>query len=235
MKQLGPGISNFFIPAKSPEDWEPLLAGPRRIWKKGSSARALAYCWHEAGDFPDCVRTVFGRSRVKLFNDIRLLLAIPGYRVALPPKRSHAFHNDIFALALANNQLMAIMIEGRVSEKFGKTIAGWSADHSRGKEKRLLFLCNELGLKHRDVENIRYQLLLKAVSALTAARRFRSRNALLLFHSFSRVDDGFREFQGFLSIFGVEGKPDTVVLVRSTRETNLFLGWIRGDEKYLRI
>ena len=51
-------MSKIFIPANKPEDWKTLLAEPDKHWKKGCSARALAYCWQEADGFPESVRNV---------------------------------------------------------------------------------------------------------------------------------------------------------------------------------
>jgi len=41
----------FFYPIKRPEEWQQLLARPDKHWRTGYSAKALAYCWQEAGDF----------------------------------------------------------------------------------------------------------------------------------------------------------------------------------------
>jgi len=50
-------------------------------------AKVSAYCWQEAGDFPQSVRKVFKDSGVELFHDIKLLFAFPEYKVPLPGGR----------------------------------------------------------------------------------------------------------------------------------------------------
>jgi len=74
-------MNKIFIPANKPEDWKLLLAEPDKHWKTGYSAKALAYCWQEANGFPECVRNVFLKSEIELFQKIELLLAFPEYRV----------------------------------------------------------------------------------------------------------------------------------------------------------
>ena len=46
------GIGKFFRPTNNPEEWRQLLAKPDKHWKTGYSAKTLAYCWQETGDFP---------------------------------------------------------------------------------------------------------------------------------------------------------------------------------------
>ena len=38
-------LSKIYIPSTKPEDWQSLLAHPEKHWRKGYSAKALAYCW----------------------------------------------------------------------------------------------------------------------------------------------------------------------------------------------
>ncbi|NIM99408.1 MAG: hypothetical protein GTO24_15465, partial [candidate division Zixibacteria bacterium] len=115
-------MSKIFIPAGKPGDWKTLLAEPEKHWKTGYSAKALAYCWQEANGFPECVKNVFIKSGIGLFQNIKFLLAFPEYKVPLPGG-SRPSQNDIFLLAKGDSQLVTIMIEGKVSEPFGDTVA----------------------------------------------------------------------------------------------------------------
>ena len=76
-------MGKIFVPAKSPEDWKSLLADPDKHWETGYSAKALAYCWQEANDFPKSVKALFKKSGIDIFKNIELLLAIPEYKVPL--------------------------------------------------------------------------------------------------------------------------------------------------------
>jgi len=129
-------MSKFFIPANSPEDWKQLLADPDKQWKTGYSAKSLAYCWQKTNDFPRSIKRVFGDSGIHLFQDIELLLAFPEWKVPLSGGR-RASQNDIFVLAKGSNQLISIMVEGKVRESFGEVVSEWKSDKSKGKQTRL--------------------------------------------------------------------------------------------------
>jgi hypothetical protein len=226
-------MDRIFIPTRKPEDWKSLLAEPNKQWKTGYSAKALAYCWQEANDFPECVRNVFKKSGIKLFRNIELLLAFPEYKVALPGG-AHPSQNDIFILARGNNQLVSIMVEGKVSEPFGDTIAEWREANSEGKHIRLKFLLEELGLEENEqIGAIRYQLLHRTASAIIEAKRFKAENALMLVHSFSRSNEWFDDYSRFLALFSVKAELDSLVFAKNINGIGLYFGWVKGDEKYL--
>jgi hypothetical protein len=151
-------LSKIYIPSTKPEDWQSLLADPEKQWRRGYSAKALAYCWQEADGFPACVKRAFRESDIDLFHEIEILLAIPEHKVSLPGgKRSS--QSDLFVLAKSNDELISIAVEGKVSEPFGDTISKWLKHETPGRKKRLEFLCTELGIATANVSNIRYQLL----------------------------------------------------------------------------
>jgi len=222
----------FFYPIKRPEEWQQLLARPDKHWRTGYSPKALAHCWQEAGDFPQSVRKVFKDSGVKLFHDVKLLFAFPEYKVPLLGGR-RASQSDIFVLAKGGGQLISIMVEGKVHEPFGETVAEWRAEGGRGKERRLDYLCQLLELDKDTINNIRYQLLHRTASAVIEAGRFNAPNALMLVHSFSETDECFDDYSQFLALFGAKGKPDSLVFARNFDGVNLYFAWVKGEEKYL--
>ena len=225
-------MSKIFIPTNKPTDWKPLLAKPKH-WKRGYSARALAYCWQEADGFPEYVKGVFRYSEIEFFQNVELLLAFPEWKVSLPGG-SRPSQNDVFILAKGNNQLISIMVEGKVSEPFDKTIAEWRLGSSEGKEARLKFLCEELQLEKEQINHIRYQLLHRTASAVIEAKKFNAQNALMLVHSFSQSDEWFEDYSQFLDLFGLKGiTPDSLVFAKSINGINLYFSWVRGDKKYL--
>jgi hypothetical protein len=224
--------SKFYIPTSNPQDWKSLLAEPDKQWKTGYSAKALAYCWQEAKDFPECVRNAFKSSKIELFQDIKILVAFPEYQVPLPggPRPSQ---NDIFVLAKSGNQLVSIMVEGKVSEPFGPTVEEWKKNYGKGKEERLRFLLNELQLSDIQMDAIRYQLLHRTASALIEAKRFNVKNALMLVHSFSQTNEGFDDYCRFFALLGLKGKKDSLAFAKSINGIDLYFGWVKGEEKYL--
>lgn len=226
------GIGKFFHPITNPEDWKPLLAEPDKHWRTGYSAKALAYCWQEAGDFPPEVKKVFENSAIAVFKDIKMLMAFPEYKVPLPGGR-RASQNDIFILAKGNGQLISIMVEGKVSEPFGETVAEWREQSGKGRENRLTYLCNLLELDIATINHIRYQLLHRAASALIEARRFNAPNAVMLVHSFSQTNEWFDDYCQFLDLYGVKGEPNSLVFAKSINDINLYFAWVKGDKRYL--
>ena len=226
-------MNKIFVPTNKPEDWKPLLAEPEKHWKTGYSAKALAYSWQEANDFPGSLKKVFISSGVALFKNVELLLAFPEYQVPLPGG-SRPSQNDIFVLARSNDQLISITVEGKVSEPFGDTVAEWRKNDSEGKRRRLKFLLKELELEdNKEINAIRYQLLHRTASALIEAKKFGALNALTLVHSFSQFNECFEDYSRFLNLFNLETKPDSLVFVGTIEGINLYLCWVKGDPKYL--
>lgn len=225
-------LSKIYIPSTKPEDWQSLLADPEKHWRKGYSARALAFCWQEANGFPACVNRAFKKSDIDLFQNMEVLLAIPEYKVSLPggPRSSQ---NDLFVLAKSNDELISIAVEGKVSEPFGDTVSKWLQNPTRGRKKRLGFLCAELGLAGADVSNIRYQLLHRTASAILEAKKFNAANALMLVHSFSQKDEWFEDFFLFSALFGIDAKINRIHSASKIGDIQLYLGWVKGDPKYL--
>lgn len=226
------GTQKFFRPIDKPEEWKQFLAEPDKQWRTGYSAKALAYSWHEARDFPSEVKRVFRNSGIDIFQDIEMLVAFPEYKVPLPGGR-RASQNDVFVLAKGNGELVSITVEGKVSEPFGDTIAEWGARSGTGRKTRLKYLCNLLGLDIATLGHIRYQLLHRTASALIEAKRFNAPNALMLVHSFSRENRWFDDYQQFLALFEVTGKVGSLVFAKNINGVKLYFGWAKGDKKYL--
>jgi len=229
-------MSKFFVPSNTPEDWKALLADPDKHWKTGYSAKALAYCWQEANDFPHSVKRVFKNSGIELFRNIEMLIAFPEYKVSLPGGK-RASQNDIFILARSDGQLISIAVEGKVDESFGEVIADWKLHDRGGKKVRLKFLCEVLQLDMNKIDHIRYQLLHRTASAVIEAKKFNAENALMLVHAFKKTkenyDQSFRDYGQFLELFSAEGKPDSIVRGGNIDGINLYFGWVKGNKRYL--
>ena len=168
-------MSKIYIPAVSADQWAQFLADPVKHWRKGYSARTLAYSWQEANGFPIEVQ----RFLATQFPDIELLLAFPEHQVPLLGG-SRPSQNDIWVLARSAGNLISIAVEGKVSETFGPTVQEWRAEASSGKSERLNFLCGQLGIQSDVPDTLRYQLLHRTVSALIEATRFGAAHAVML-------------------------------------------------------
>lgn len=227
-------MSKIYVPTSGPDAWQQFLAEPEKQWRRGYSARTVAYSWEAADGLPPEVEALFVKSGVDGFQGVELLIAIPEHKVFLPPSQGHPSQNDIFALAkTAHGQLIAMAVEAKVSEPFGPTFDEWSANATPGKNQRDEFLRSKLGLKDRTIGPIRYQLMHRLASALLEAERFNASYAALVVHSFSQQDEWFDDFGRFLALFGAKGGIGALVRLDLPGQTPAFAGWARGDKRFL--
>lgn len=232
-------MGKFFVDGQEtagPEDWK--ILHPERHWKTGYSAKALAYSWEYAGGFPEEVEEVLSDSQ---FSKAELLIAFPEYRTPLPGGRRQS-QTDLLVLAEVQGELLAVAVEGKVREDFGPTVQEWLGDNpSRGKRIRLRFLAQKLGindLDNRELRHIRYQLLHRTAAAVIEAERFNARYAVMLVHSFSQEDEHFEDYRDFLDLLGIAGddvSPNSVIPVGNRGGIDLFLAWVRGNARFLKV
>lgn len=224
---------HFFIPTTGPEAWQQLLAEPDRQWRSGYSARTLAHCWESADGFPPEVQKAFVCSGLPEFGQLELLLAFPEHKVYMPPMNSHPSQNDLFVLGRdGNRELVSIMVEGKVSESFDRTVGEWNPSETRGKALRFEFLQNLLGLQEIP-SHIRYQLLHRSASAILEAQRFNAASAIMLVHSFSPTAAWLEDYQAFAALLGVHAEEGTLHFVKEVGNIRFFLAWVKGRPEFL--
>ena len=161
-------MTAIFIPTSGPESWKTLLADPELHWRKGYSARSLAQCWEAADGLPEEISALV-RSREEFGTSLpELLVAFPEWKVPLPGGTRES-QNDVFALVRAGGQTLAIAVEGKVSEPFGPIVEKWISERTPGKETRLNYLCELLGISSDKTLKLRYQLLHRTASAIIEA------------------------------------------------------------------
>ena len=73
----------------------------------------------------------------------------------------------------------------------------------------------------------------RAASAVIEAERFGACAAVMLIHSFSETDQGFEDFSEFCRLFGIEAEIGVLGATRARNGLPLYLGWVRGDKRYL--
>ena len=227
---INPGsyfLSRIYIPSKSAEQWAQFLAEPVKHWRKGYSARTLAYSWQEAAGFPFEVGSVLSTA----FPDVELLLALPEHQVPLPGGRRPS-QNDIWVLARSQGKLISIAVEGKVSEPFGPSVLDWQVQPSPGKKERISYLGTLLGLTSVP-DTIRYQLLHRTASAIIEAQRFNADCAVMLVHSFSQSGEWFQDYAAFVEVMGGSAGENSIVSVGHRSGFPLYLAWVRGDASYL--
>lgn len=230
-------MGNFFIPSNGVISWKELLVDPEKQWKKGYSAYELAYSWEGEKNLPASVDRVFKQSLLSLFNNVEVLYGFPEYKVKLPGGNASS-QNDLYVLAKSNNELLTIMVEGKVSEPFGETIATWLGDNpSDGKRKRLNYLLELLVLNEKNVMNKRYQLMHRTASALLEAKNVNAKNSLMLVHSFSEKGNRFEDYCDFVKLFHLSPEKERIVGPVKLNGVNLYFGWVteklenKGNQK----
>ena len=216
---------NIFVPTRGPEDWKRLLADPEKHWKEGYSAMSLAYSWEDADGFPLEIENLFLSTGKPRFKSMRMLIAIPEYKVDLPGGKTPS-QNDLFVLAKDNeDDFVAITVEGKVAEEFGPLLKDWCHNMSHIKRQLIKNPQECLGLPNEFPLNIRYQLIHRTASALIMAERFNAKSAAMIVHSFSPTHQWFEDFQAFLSLYGLSPKIGEMAHCGEIRGIDLYCGW----------
>jgi hypothetical protein len=223
-------MTRIFVPSAGPGDSKGLLADPEKHWARGYSARSLAHCWEDTEGFPTEIYDVL--VQVPSLKGIAPLLIFPEWKVPLPGG-STASQNDVWVLAKCDAGLVSIAIEGKVNESFGDPLGVWRKSASPGKLTRLAYLADVLGLPQPIPDEIYYQLLHRAASALIEAERFQATQSVMLVHSFSPSNRCFEEFKAFVGLYGVEAEIQKPNAVSARNGTPLHFAWVHGDERFL--
>lgn len=218
-------MAKIFIPTVSPNDWQSFLADPEKQWKRGYSAMATALSWEAANGLPPEIAELLGGAP-------ELLLAIPEHKVALPGGRRES-QCDVFALVRASDETIAIAIEAKVNEPFGPTVGEWMVNASKGKVKRMHFICDLLGLNALPPDELRYQLFHRTAAAVLEAKRFKTDRAAMVVQSFSQEHRWFEDFVAFAAMFGMQAEPGQALNYDLPSAMPLTLGWVVGSEAFL--
>lgn len=192
-------MGKIYLPTVGAESWQALLADPIKQWRTGYSARTLAHCWEAAEGLPSEVAALFGL-------DSELLIAIPEHKVSLRDVGRES-QTDVFALIKSHNRTIAVAVEGKVNESFGPTIKDWYVEPSPGKQQRLAFLCDLIGITCPPPDHVHYQLFHRTASAVIEAERFKTDDAAMIVHSFSPENKSFEAYATFLDLFGLSAEP----------------------------
>ncbi len=222
-------MAKIYIPSQGPESWRALLADPEKHWEPGFSAKTLANCWEAAnGNLPAEISELFEKQGAKT----ELLLALPEHKVPLPGSSRADSQNDVFAIIRAADRTFASTIEGKIDESFGEPLGQWFANPSSGKQERLAYICDVLGLKQPLPGDIYYQLLHRTAAAVIEARRFKTDAACMIVHSFSPSGKWYPAFEDFVSLFGIRCERGQLLTARPLGNPPLHLGWAVGDAQF---
>ena len=214
----------FYVPSTGPESWQSLLADPVKHWATGYSARSLAHCWQMANGLPPEIQALLG-------NDAKLLIGIPEHKTPLPGGKRDT-QTDLFALLRIADKTCAAAIEGKVRETFGPTVGEWLTDASEGKQTRLNYILDLLGLKTVP-DNIRYQLLHRTAAAIIESERFKTDEAAMIVHSFEQSKLWFDDFAAFTNLFDLTAESEKLMTLILPNGKPLHLAWVTGHVDFL--
>ena len=218
-------MSKILTPSSGPDDWQQFLADPQKQWKRGYSAMAAALSWEAAKGLPPEIAAL-------LEPDVELLFAIPEHKVALPGGRRES-QCDVFALARAGDETIALAVEAKVNEPFGPTVGEWMVGASAGKTERMTFIRDLLGLPDGAIDHVRYQLLHRTAAAVLEATRFKTDRAAMIVQSFSQEHRWFEDFAAFTSLLGLEATRGTPLRHILPSGKPLDLGWAVRPAEFL--
>lgn len=139
---------------------------------------------------------------------------------------------DLLALLSRQGRTCAAAIEGKVRESFGPLLGDWLKDASEGKQTRLRYIGETLGLGRID-PSIRYQLLHHTCAAVIESQRFKTDEAALIVHSFAQDKLWFDDFAAFLALFGIRAEPETLHTTTLPSGKPLHLAWVTGNPAFL--
>jgi hypothetical protein len=224
----------IYVPISSLDQWKALLAEPEKQWRTGFSARTIAHSWLAANGLPPEVSSLLASSAIEALSAVEPLFIIPEHKVILPPSSGHPSQNDVFVLGKGKDGgLVSIVVEGKVSEAFGPTLAEWNQEASQGKTIRLDFLKDLLSLPKDLPPGIRYQLLHRLASAVIEASHFGAKHAVMIVQSFSQSHEWLTDFEAFLALFGAEAHVGSLAPLYNAGPVSVFAGWAQGDPRFL--
>jgi hypothetical protein len=227
-------LKRIFISTRTGSDWQRLLAKPQLHWKKGRSAMTAAASWEDAnGALPPEIASLLNASLDDDLSGLKLLAAIPEWEVSLEGGDTTS-HTDVLALAQNSRGLCVIAVEAKVDEDFGPLVKDKRVGASDGQGKRLDYLKSLLGLKTLD-DAIRYQLLHRTASAILTARDFHAGVAVMMVQSLGTKLSLREDFDAFCRALDAQKLPGGMAVVCPFSEPRLFLGWCKGDARFLDI
>ena len=99
--------------------------------------------------------------------------------------------------------------------------------------QRLSFLLEKLALSETKADDVVYQLVQRTASAVVEAGRFNAKYAVMIVQSFSLKDSHYEQFEKFVNAFNKSPKIGELVEISTYNDIRIFVGWARGNEKYL--
>lgn len=219
--------ARLHVPARSPRDVIPFLAGGEAHWREGCSAHALATTWMAQPGLPRAVRQLLDTA--DQFAGAELVDGFFERQTDLGDGRRGPSQTDLLAILRVRGALAVMAVEAKVEESFGDRV-GDGSHLSVGRRERLAWLAEFLGIAGQPRAHLRYQLFHRVAAALIEAERHASRSALLLVQSFSPRRTGFEDFSDFAAALGLERPlPGRIAGPKPIRGIDFSVAWLADD------
>lgn len=217
----------IYCPAAGLSSWRDHLVDPDVQWVRGRSAFETAVFWELGARQPSGLHPTLAAllEQAEPLRECSLVASFPEHRVSIPGG-SRASQTDVWALVRTTSGLLSLAVEGKAGESFATTIGEWRRDASEGKQERLRFLSDQLGLATAPQDTLRYQLLHRAASALIEAERCAATAAAVVVVSFADDARSKQDFEAFASCLGASHTAGTLCLAATVKRTPLYLGWL---------
>ena len=217
----------IYEPTAGVATWKNRLADPDTQWVRTKSAFETAVFWESGalqprGSHP---RVVALLEQEQSLQGCELVASFPGHHVHLPGGVPES-QTDVWAIVRTYAGLVSLTVEGQAGESFAETIGEWRKGASAGKDERLAFLCDQLGLTKAPSDAIRYQLLHRTVSAPLEAERIDAAIAAMIVVSFTEDSRSKDDFGAFASCLGESIAPGQIRRKPAVQHRSLFLGWL---------
>lgn len=219
--------ARVYVPAKGLETWRSMLADPEKQWVRGASAFETAVYWENGARTKRGLAPSLGAllDSHQSWQGCEVIGAYPEHRVPLPGG-SRASQNDVWAHLKSAAGALSLTVEGKAGESFDQTIGEWLQKDSAGKQKRLEYLREVLGLPSPVSPSLRYQLLHRAASAIIEATRIGASSAGMVVLSFKDDPASKQDFANFSAALGAPFHVSSWCWAKTVPSHPFFLGWL---------
>jgi hypothetical protein len=220
-------MRRVYAPASGLATWQQMLSDPDKQWVRGASAYETAVFWERGarsarGLTPTLASLI---DRLPEWHDSSVIAAFAEHRVALPGG-TRASQNDVWAMLSGTAGLLSLTVEGKAAESFGETVQEWTKKLTPGRTERLEYLRTLLGLAEPVDNELRYQLLHRAASALIEASRVGAVAAGMVVLSFRQNQKSQDDFARFCTAIGADFAIGVPLLARSVLIRPFFVAWL---------
>jgi len=216
-----------YVPAGGLSSWQSTLPQPDRQWKRGASAFETAVFWEQGAQTTRGLHPKLATilDQHPAWHGSAVLAAFPEHGVQLPGGR-RASQNDVWALLNGATGLLSLAVEGNAGEPFAHTVGEWLNRPTDDRRQRLEYLHKGLGLQMPVDDELHYQLLHRAASAILEAGRVGAKSAGMVVLSFRDDPQSKQDFARFVEAQGAKFQENALCWSTTVTFCPFFLAWL---------